>query len=133
MAHNLKAMSSQVFLENMDLPNQVITLSQPREWECTVKIAKNILKKSRHEDPYLALLAYCNTPQQGYDYSPVQRLMVRRLQDIYPIAPSNLFHRKHPQVWYNKTLWKGNRDQRIRTIRGCQCRSESSQKERKYT
>ena len=33
--------------------------------ESAVKIAKNILKKSRFEDPYLALLAYQNTPQQG--------------------------------------------------------------------
>jgi len=33
--------------------------------ESAVKIAKNILK-SRFEDPYLALLAHRNTPQQGY-------------------------------------------------------------------
>ena len=58
--------------------------------ESTVKIAKNILKKSRHEDPYLALLAYQNTPQQGYDYSPAQRLMSRRLRDIIPTAPRQL-------------------------------------------
>lgn len=42
--------------------------------ESAVKIAKNILKKSRHEDPYLALLAYRNTPQQGHTYSPAQIL-----------------------------------------------------------
>ena len=58
--------------------------------ESAVKIAKNILKKSRHEDPYLALLAYRNTPQQGYSYSPAQRLMSRRLNDIIPTAPSRL-------------------------------------------
>ena len=58
--------------------------------ESAVKIAKNILKKSRHEDPYLALLAYRNTPQQGYDYSPAQRLMSRRLRDIIPTAPRQL-------------------------------------------
>ena len=37
--------------------------------ESAVKIAKNILKKSRKEDPYLALLAYRNTCQQDYNYS----------------------------------------------------------------
>ena len=58
--------------------------------ESAIKIAKNILKTSRHEDPYLALLAYRNTPQQGYDYSPAQRLMSRRLQDIIPTATSQL-------------------------------------------
>ena len=40
--------------------------------ESAVRISKIILKKSRHEDPYLALLAYQNTPQQGYDYSPAE-------------------------------------------------------------
>ena len=35
--------------------------------ESAVKIAKNIIKKSRFEDPYLALLAYRVTPQQGYE------------------------------------------------------------------
>ena len=44
--------------------------------------AKNILKKFRKEDPYLALLAYRDTPQQGYNYSPAQRLMSRRLKFI---------------------------------------------------
>jgi len=55
-----------------------------------VTIAKNILKKSCHEDPHLALLAYRNTPQQGYSYSPAQWLMSRRLNDIIPTAPSQL-------------------------------------------
>ena len=58
--------------------------------ESAVKIAKNILKKSHHEDPYLALLAYRNTPQQEYNYSPSQRLMSRRLHDIIPTAPRQL-------------------------------------------
>ena len=58
--------------------------------ESALKISKNILKKSRHEDPYLAFLAYRNTPQQGYDYSPAQRLMSRRLRDIIPTAPLQL-------------------------------------------
>ena len=45
--------------------------------ESAVKIAKNILKV-----PYLALLAYQNTPLQGYNYSPAERLMSRKLRDI---------------------------------------------------
>ena len=49
--------------------------------ESAVKVAKNILKKTRNEDPYLALLACRNTPQQGYSYSPAQRLVSRRLRD----------------------------------------------------
>ena len=58
--------------------------------ESAVKIAKNILQKSRKEDPYLALLAYRNTPQQGYNYSPAQRLMSRRLKDIIPTTHHQL-------------------------------------------
>ena len=58
--------------------------------ESAVKIAKNVVKKSRFEDPYLALLAYRNTPQQGYQYSPAQRLMSRKLRDVIPAATSQL-------------------------------------------
>ena len=58
--------------------------------ESAVKITKNILKKSREEDPYIALLAYRNTPQQGQVYSPAQRLMSRRLRDLIPMATSKL-------------------------------------------
>ena len=62
--------------------------------ESAVKIAKNILKKSWKEDPYLTLLAYRNTPQQGYNYSPAQRLMSRRLEDMIPTAQ----HQVTPQT-----------------------------------
>ena len=55
-----------------------------------MKIAKNILEKSRDDDPYIALLAYRNTPQQGHVYSPVQRLMSRRLWDLIPTATCKL-------------------------------------------
>ena len=58
--------------------------------ESAVKIAKNILKKKRKEDRYVALLAYRNTPQQGDVYSPAQRLMSRRLRDPIPMATSKL-------------------------------------------
>ena len=46
--------------------------------------------KVANEDPYLALLAYRNTPQQGYVYSPAERLMARKLKDIIPMVPSQL-------------------------------------------
>lgn len=49
----------------------------------SVKIAKIILK-SEHEDPYVSLLAYRNPPQQGYTYSPAERLMSRKLRVINP-------------------------------------------------
>ena len=58
--------------------------------ESAVKIAKNILKKSGNEDPYLALLAYRNTPQQGYDYTPAERLMSQTLREIVPSATVQL-------------------------------------------
>ena len=55
-----------------------------------VKIVKNILKKSREEDSYIALLTYRNTPQQSHVYSLAQRLMCRRLWDLIPMATSKL-------------------------------------------
>ena len=58
--------------------------------ESVVKIAKNMSEKSRNEDPYLALLVYRNTPQQGYHYSPAGRLMSLKLRDIIPTATSQL-------------------------------------------
>ena len=58
--------------------------------ESAVNISKNILKRSRHEDPYLALLAYRNTLLQGCDYSNVERLMSRKRLDIIPTATSQL-------------------------------------------
>ena len=55
-----------------------------------MKIAKSILKKSWEEDPYIALLAYRNTLQQGHVYSPAQRLMSRRHRDLIPMATRKL-------------------------------------------
>ena len=58
--------------------------------ESAEKIAKNISKKSREEDPFIALLAYRNTPQQGHVHFPAQRFMSRRLRDLIPMATSKL-------------------------------------------
>ena len=64
--------------------------------EAAVKVAKNILKKFRYEDPYLALLACRNNPQQSYTYSPAQDLMPRQFRDIIPIISSQMKPRQIP-------------------------------------
>ena len=57
--------------------------------EAAVKIAKSLMKKCNHskQDPYLALLNWRNTPQEGLEYSPVQRLMGRRSKTLLPTNP----------------------------------------------
>ena len=60
--------------------------------ERAVQTLKNMLKKSNTEgrDPYLALLAYCNTGVAGMSYSPAQMLMSRSLNTKVPPLPSFL-------------------------------------------
>lgn len=59
--------------------------------ESAVKEAKKILKKTAasKSDPYLALLAHRNTPQEGFGTSPAQRLFSRRTKTNLPTS-SNL-------------------------------------------
>ena len=54
--------------------------------ESAVKIAKRIVKKTRHEgsDLQLAILAWRNTPTNGSCYSPVQKLQSRRSRTLLP-------------------------------------------------
>ena len=54
--------------------------------ENAVKTAKNLLKKSKaaHTDPLLAILEWRNTPTEGMDSSPAQRLMSRRTRTSLP-------------------------------------------------
>ena len=56
--------------------------------ENSVKTAKQILKKAQADkkDPYLALLAWRNTPTEGLNSSPVQRLMGRRTRTRLPTS-----------------------------------------------
>ncbi|CAB4029512.1 PREDICTED: uncharacterized protein K02A2.6-like, partial [Paramuricea clavata] len=61
------------------------------EWG--VKIAKNLFKKAQkdNKDPWLALLDYRNTPTEGVQTSPCQRLMSRRTRTPLPVATSLLY------------------------------------------
>ena len=60
--------------------------------EKAVSTAKRILKKAKadHRDPYLALLDWRNTPTEGLQSSPAQRLMGRRTRTLLPTATSLL-------------------------------------------
>ena len=60
--------------------------------ESAVKSAKHMLKKAKKDkkDPFLAILNYRNTPTQGLDTSPVQRLMNRRTRTNLPTKPKLL-------------------------------------------
>jgi transposase InsO family protein len=59
--------------------------------ESAVKVAKNLIRKALDagSDPYISILDYRNTPTQGMESSPVQRLMNRRARTLLPttIAP----------------------------------------------
>lgn len=56
--------------------------------ESAVKIAKYLVKKTRREsqDLWLGLLEWRNTPTQGMDTSPSQRLMSRRTRTLLPMV-----------------------------------------------
>lgn len=60
--------------------------------EAAVKTAKQLLRKS--SDIHLALLDYRNTPSQGTNTSPAQRLMSRRTKTLLPSTETLL----KPQV-----------------------------------
>ena len=68
--------------------------------ESAVKIAKNLIKKCKHEgsDIYKALLDRRNTPTVNMDSSPVQRLMSRRTRSTLPISESLLLSSVVPDV-----------------------------------
>ena len=93
--------------------------------ESAVKFAKNILKKSCHEDPYLALLVYRNTPQQGHTYSPAQRLS-RTLRDLVPVATSHL------RPWWCRILQEENSDRRCSVTKRHQYHRGSSHRGRVF-
>ena len=61
--------------------------------ESAVKIAKGLFKKAQKsgKDPWLALLDERNTPLEGLETSPAQRLMSRRTRRQLPTATSLLY------------------------------------------
>ena len=66
--------------------------------EAAVKTAKRMYQKNK--DIHMALLDYRNTPQQGQEQSPAQRLLSRRTSGILPMMPSLL----QPTVVYSGTV-----------------------------
>lgn len=46
--------------------------------------------KAAGEDPYLSMLDHCNTPTQGLNTSPAQRLLSRRTRTLLPTRDSLL-------------------------------------------
>lgn len=60
--------------------------------ESAVKIAKYLVKKTKRQsqDLWLALLEWRNTPTDGMDTSPAQRLMSRRTRTLLPVVKSLL-------------------------------------------
>ncbi|XP_061760196.1 uncharacterized protein K02A2.6-like [Nerophis ophidion] len=60
--------------------------------ESAVKTAKRLMGKALQakSDPYLAILAHRNTPAQGFQASPAQRLMSRRTKTLLPMCENLL-------------------------------------------
>ena len=89
MAHSLTVMSSQgLRLRLWICLGQVLTLSQPWQWKSRVR--------SENCKEYFKEIMRRTTPSlpcwhiTGSVYSPAQRLMSRRLQDLIPMATSKL-------------------------------------------
>ena len=60
--------------------------------EAAVKVAKTMMRKAyaAREDPYLGLLNIRNTPTEGLDTSPAQRMFNRRTKTALPTLSSRL-------------------------------------------
>ena len=60
--------------------------------ESAVKVAKMLMQKAKAagQDPYLAILDHRNTPTQGLNTSPAQRLLSRRTRTLLPTRDSLL-------------------------------------------
>ena len=77
----------QKFMRDWDITHNTSSPHYPQsngKAESAVKTAKRMMRKTTNEDQYLALLSIRNTPQQGIDLSPAQRLMGRRTKTLVP-------------------------------------------------
>jgi len=70
--------------------------------EAHVKIAKRMMERctQAHEDPYLGLLNLRNTPTEGTNSSPAQRLMSRRTKTTVPTTSAILQPGSHDHKCY---------------------------------
>lgn len=80
-----------------------------------MKTAKRLLRKAvdAETDPYLAILDYRNTPTQGMESSPAQRLLNRRTRTLLPTTKSLL----HPRVVFPETDVKDLKRRQERQIK----------------
>ena len=72
--------------------------------ESAVKAAKSMLRKCKlsQSDPYMALLEIRNTPQQGMESSPAQRLHSRRTRTLLPTTAKLLAPRGESYLEFDK-------------------------------
>ncbi|XP_055492867.1 uncharacterized protein K02A2.6-like [Leucoraja erinacea] len=85
--------------------------------ESAVKTAKRLMLKAAaaRQDPYLAMLDHRNTPSQGLNTSPAQRLLSRRTRTLLPTKDTLLkpevthdeqglkYNRQRQEKYYNRT------------------------------
>lgn len=80
--------------------------------ENAIKTAKRLMIKSQKDakDPYLALLDWRNTPSEGLDSSPSQRMFGRRGRTLLPSASRLLKPNNPSDVVENKRFQRKNSD-----------------------
>ena len=78
--------------------------------ENAVKSAKRIMKRARnsHQDVYLSILDFRNTPTEGMQSSPAQRLMCRRTKSRLPTTHT-LLEPKIPFSAHSEIKWNKNK------------------------
>uniref|UniRef100_A0A8C7WX48 Gypsy retrotransposon integrase-like protein 1 n=1 Tax=Oryzias sinensis TaxID=183150 RepID=A0A8C7WX48_9TELE len=99
------------FSQKWDLKHKTSSPGYPQsngKAESAVKTAKRLMRKAKlaGQDPYLALLDHRNTPTQGLDTSPAQRLLSRRTRTLIPMSDSLL----QPKVTKNNQGLTKNRE-----------------------